>query len=226
MVSGWSVSDPSNPLQAAHLRLEKSPSFHASVRAWEGKRRAGQAWRQVVANASANINRIPSGYAGAKIAEPSPPGLAVRYAEPGEVADVARRKETHGEKAIRQRIDVCRIAPGQKVRLSHFDTEWGGGDLRDRCTKRELESLLTQDVSRLAKAQDLLYADASRVAAGRLSGDGCGRQGQHDQARHVGSESDRLRGRQLQAARRRRSSTQFFLALRQALPERGAHRHL
>jgi PPK2 family polyphosphate:nucleotide phosphotransferase len=79
------------------------------------------------------------------------------------VSDVARRKETDGEKAIRRRIDHCRIAPGQKVRLSHFDTEWGGGDLRDRCTKRELESLLTQDVSRLAKAQDLLYADASRA---------------------------------------------------------------
>jgi|HubBroStandDraft_4_1064222.scaffolds.fasta_scaffold27261_1 PPK2 family polyphosphate:nucleotide phosphotransferase len=79
------------------------------------------------------------------------------------VADVARRKETNGEKAIRQRIDGCRITPGQKVRLSHFDTEWGGGDLRDRWTKRELESLLTQDVGRLARAQDLLYADASRA---------------------------------------------------------------
>ncbi len=76
---------------------------------------------------------------------------------------MGRRKETNSEKTIRKRIDGCRVAPGHKVRLAQFDTEWGGSDLRNRCTKRELESLLTQDVSRLAKAQDLLYADASRA---------------------------------------------------------------
>jgi PPK2 family polyphosphate:nucleotide phosphotransferase len=128
-----------------------------------GQMEGGAGVQPVGANASANTNRIPSERSGAKIAKPPPPGLPVRYAEPGEVAEVARRKETNGEKAIRQRIDGCRIAPGQKVRLSRFDTEWGGGDLRDRRTKRELESLLSQDVSRLAKAQNLIYADASRA---------------------------------------------------------------
>jgi PPK2 family polyphosphate:nucleotide phosphotransferase len=68
---------------------------------------------------------------------------------------------SHGEKAIRKRIELCRVAPGQKVKLKDYDAQWGGADLPDRCTKKELESLLTQDVSRLAKAQDLLYADSS-----------------------------------------------------------------
>jgi len=74
---------------------------------------------------------------------------------------VVRSKETPGEKAIRKQIDLCRVAAGQKVRLADYDTEWGGGDLSDRRTRKELESLLTQDVGRLAKAQDLLYASSS-----------------------------------------------------------------
>jgi PPK2 family polyphosphate:nucleotide phosphotransferase len=74
---------------------------------------------------------------------------------------MAGSKESHGEKTIRKRIELCRVAAGRKVRLEDYDTEWGGGDLRDRCTKRELETLMTQDVSRLAKAQDLLAASSS-----------------------------------------------------------------
>ncbi len=70
-------------------------------------------------------------------------------------------KELPGERTIRQRIDQCRVAPGKKVRLTNYDTEWGGGDLRGRCTRKDLEKLLTQDVSRLAEAQDLLYAASS-----------------------------------------------------------------
>jgi PPK2 family polyphosphate:nucleotide phosphotransferase len=70
-------------------------------------------------------------------------------------------KKSRVEKAIIKRIELCRVAPGQKVRLADYDTEWGGGELRDRCTKEELESLLTQDATRLAKAQDLLYAASS-----------------------------------------------------------------
>jgi PPK2 family polyphosphate:nucleotide phosphotransferase len=74
---------------------------------------------------------------------------------------MSARKGTQGEKTIRKRLELCRVAPGRRVRLEHFDTEWGGGDLRKRCTKRQLESLLTQDVTRLAKAQDLLSASSS-----------------------------------------------------------------
>jgi PPK2 family polyphosphate:nucleotide phosphotransferase len=74
---------------------------------------------------------------------------------------VSASKESPAEKAIRKRIERCRVAPGRKVRLAQYDTEWGGADLRDRCTKKQLESLLTQDVSRLAEAQDLLYATSS-----------------------------------------------------------------
>jgi PPK2 family polyphosphate:nucleotide phosphotransferase len=74
---------------------------------------------------------------------------------------VPRIKESRAEELIRKRIAHCRVAPGRKVRLEHYDTQWGGGDLRDGCTKKELEALLTQDVTRLTKAQDLLYAASS-----------------------------------------------------------------
>jgi PPK2 family polyphosphate:nucleotide phosphotransferase len=76
---------------------------------------------------------------------------------------LSKAKISQWEKTIRKRIEFCRVSPGQKVRLRDYDTEWGGADLRNRCTKEELESLLTQDVSRLAKAQDLLYAASSRA---------------------------------------------------------------
>lgn len=70
-------------------------------------------------------------------------------------------KQSRGEKTIRKRIDLCRVAPGHKVQLKRYDTQWGGADLRERCTKQEIQALLTQDVSRLAQAQDLLYASSS-----------------------------------------------------------------
>ena len=70
-------------------------------------------------------------------------------------------KQSRGEKTILKRIELCRVAPGHKVRLKRYDTQWGGDDLRERCTKQEIQALLTQDVSRLAKAQDLLYASSS-----------------------------------------------------------------
>ncbi|HET6328711.1 MAG TPA: polyphosphate kinase 2 family protein [Planctomycetaceae bacterium] len=70
-------------------------------------------------------------------------------------------KPLPGEKAIRKRIELCRVRPGQKVRLAEYNTEWGGADLKKGCTNKQLESLLNQDVSRLAKAQDLLAAFSS-----------------------------------------------------------------
>jgi PPK2 family polyphosphate:nucleotide phosphotransferase len=77
------------------------------------------------------------------------------------VAKVPRFSGSRAERALRQRIKQCRVVPGQRVRLKRYDTEWGGADLRDRCTRKELESLLSQDVTRLARAQDLLYAASS-----------------------------------------------------------------
>jgi PPK2 family polyphosphate:nucleotide phosphotransferase len=74
---------------------------------------------------------------------------------------VSASKESPAEKAIRRRVELCRVGPGQKVRLARYDTEWGGADLRERCTKKQLESLLHQGVSRLADAQELLYAASS-----------------------------------------------------------------
>jgi PPK2 family polyphosphate:nucleotide phosphotransferase len=74
---------------------------------------------------------------------------------------VPDKKQLEGEKAVLRQIQSCRVAPRHKVRLAQYDTEWGGADLRDGCTKKQLKALLTQDVTRLAQAQDLLYASSS-----------------------------------------------------------------
>jgi PPK2 family polyphosphate:nucleotide phosphotransferase len=74
---------------------------------------------------------------------------------------VSKVKVSRAEKAIRRRIELCRVTPGDKVALKDYDTEWGGADLSNRYSKEEFESLLTQDVTRLAAAQYLLSADSS-----------------------------------------------------------------
>lgn len=46
----------------------------------------------------------------------------------------------------------------RRARLDEFDTSWGGRRLRKKFSRRMLESLLADDVAKLAEAQDLLYA--------------------------------------------------------------------
>jgi len=55
-------------------------------------------------------------------------------------------------------IDKCRIQPGRRVRLNDYDTSWGAENLRKKYSRRQLESLLLQDITKLAEAQELLYA--------------------------------------------------------------------
>jgi PPK2 family polyphosphate:nucleotide phosphotransferase len=56
-------------------------------------------------------------------------------------------------------IDWCRVDPGEKVRLKDFDPAWAGDPKVPKEKRKELaEKLLSQDVSALAKAQELLYA--------------------------------------------------------------------
>ena len=59
------------------------------------------------------------------------------------------------------------------------------------------------------------------VDPAHLPGDGRRRQGQHDQARHVGREPPGLPGLQLQASLRRGARSQLPLAIHPGLPERG-----
>ena len=59
---------------------------------------------------------------------------------------------------LRTLIGKCRLPIGRRVRLNDYDTSWGGEKLRKKYSKRQLEALLVQDVTKLAAAQELLYA--------------------------------------------------------------------
>jgi PPK2 family polyphosphate:nucleotide phosphotransferase len=59
-------------------------------------------------------------------------------------------------------IEKFHVQPGKKFRLQDHDPGWNGDDKIPKAERKKLaEELLTQDVSALAKAQELLYADDS-----------------------------------------------------------------
>jgi PPK2 family polyphosphate:nucleotide phosphotransferase len=56
-------------------------------------------------------------------------------------------------------IDMCRVKPGTKVRLKDHDPGWEGDkNLPREQRKQQAEKYLSQDLTALAEAQDLLYA--------------------------------------------------------------------
>ncbi|MEX2186942.1 MAG: polyphosphate kinase 2 family protein [Pirellulales bacterium] len=56
-------------------------------------------------------------------------------------------------------IERCRVKPGRRFRLADRDPGWAGdGDLPKKQRKKFAEKLLSQDISQLAEAQELLYA--------------------------------------------------------------------
>ncbi len=56
-------------------------------------------------------------------------------------------------------FDRCRVKPGGRFRLANHDPAWAGdGDLPKKQRKKFAQELLSQDVSQLAEAQELLYA--------------------------------------------------------------------
>jgi PPK2 family polyphosphate:nucleotide phosphotransferase len=56
-------------------------------------------------------------------------------------------------------IDHWRIAPHQTIRLTDYDPGWSGDPKLPKAERKQFaENVLTQDVSRLAEAQDHLYA--------------------------------------------------------------------
>jgi len=62
----------------------------------------------------------------------------------------------------KETIEMFRVAPGTKVRLKDFDPAWAGDGDVPKAKRREFaEKILTQDVSALAEAQEMLYADDS-----------------------------------------------------------------
>jgi PPK2 family polyphosphate:nucleotide phosphotransferase len=57
---------------------------------------------------------------------------------------------------------LFRVHPGKKFRLKDHDPGWDGNDNIPKAERKEFaEKILTQDVSALAAAQELLYADDS-----------------------------------------------------------------
>lgn len=59
-------------------------------------------------------------------------------------------------------IDQFRVPPDKKVRLKDYDPGWqGDGEIPKAERKALAEKILTQDVSALAEAQEMLYADDS-----------------------------------------------------------------
>ncbi len=59
-------------------------------------------------------------------------------------------------------IEPWRVKPGAAIRLRDYDSGWAGDPDRPKEERRQLaEELLTQDVSELQKAQDVLYASNS-----------------------------------------------------------------
>jgi PPK2 family polyphosphate:nucleotide phosphotransferase len=59
---------------------------------------------------------------------------------------------------LRALIDKCRVRPRRRVRLNDYDTSWAGDKLRKKISKQQLESLLLENITKLAAAQELLYA--------------------------------------------------------------------
>jgi PPK2 family polyphosphate:nucleotide phosphotransferase len=73
--------------------------------------------------------------------------------------DKSPEKRIKRTKQLDAYIDQCRVKPGNKFRLEKHDPAWAGEkDLPKAERKKFAEKLLSQDVSDLAEAQELLYA--------------------------------------------------------------------
>ena len=89
-----------------------------------------------------------------------------------------------------------RVEDGKKFRLKDFDPN----DTRDFKSEEHAKEQLEKGIQHMAELQDKLYAQDALGGAADLPGDGRGRQGRRDQARHVGRESAGLPGVFVQGA--------------------------
>jgi PPK2 family polyphosphate:nucleotide phosphotransferase len=61
--------------------------------------------------------------------------------------------------SIKEMLDVFRVTPGKRVKLKDHDPAWcGDGDIPKEKRKEFAAEMLSQDVTALAEAQELLYA--------------------------------------------------------------------
>jgi PPK2 family polyphosphate:nucleotide phosphotransferase len=69
---------------------------------------------------------------------------------------------THARLDSKEIIDKFRVPAGKTVRLKEYDPAWTGDGKMPKAKRKELAAeILTQDVTALAEAQELLYADDS-----------------------------------------------------------------
>ena len=101
------------------------------------------------------------------------------------------------------------VPPGKRIRLKDYDPAYTAG-FRDK--EDAAQEALLEDVSELAAAQDVLWASKEYARDHYLSGARRGRQGRHDQARHVGRQSAGRERPQLQSAHRRGAAAPFSVA--------------
>lgn len=67
--------------------------------------------------------------------------------------------KTEDMKTEEEILAWCRVDPGEKVRLKDYDPAWAGDkEVPKEKRKKLAEKLLSEDVSELARAQELLYA--------------------------------------------------------------------
>jgi PPK2 family polyphosphate:nucleotide phosphotransferase len=63
---------------------------------------------------------------------------------------------------LKEIVDQFRITPGKKVRLKDYDPAWAGEGYGSKSERKEFAArVLSEDVSALAEAQEMLYADDS-----------------------------------------------------------------
>ena len=124
---------------------------------------------------------------------------------------------------IQKYVDPFRITKGKGFRLKNVDP---GDTCGLQLGKGEAAELLaTRHQVARGRAGHALRP-GQLVAAARVSGDGCGRQGRHHQARHVGRQSAGMPGVLVQAAFARGPRPRLPVALRQVPARARAHRHL
>jgi PPK2 family polyphosphate:nucleotide phosphotransferase len=61
--------------------------------------------------------------------------------------------------SVQKSIERCRVEPGTKVRLKDYDPAWAGDENQPKGELKKIaESALSEDLKKLAEAQELLYA--------------------------------------------------------------------
>ena len=125
---------------------------------------------------------------------------------------------------------LFRVRPGSRVRLKDHDPSWAGGgefkELRSDELKARAKAFLAKNIDGAGRGAGTALCQRRLLGPDRVAGDGCGRQGRHHQARHVGHQSAGLPGVQFQEAVGRGARPQLSLAIHARAARTRPDRHL